>query len=264
MNMFLHAMDAARIEWCDTLTNPKLLENDELMRFNVVVANPPFSLKKWGYESAAEDPYRRFHRGLPPKSRGDYAFISHMIEITVEMGGKVGVIVPHGVLFRGGAEGNIRQKLIEDNLLEAVIGLPEKLFFGTGIPAAIMIFNKGRKSWEKAENDRDSHVLFIDASRAYADGTRQNQLRDQDIEKIVSTLRDFREVEKYAHLATLDEIKEAEFNLNIPRYVDTFEEEEEIDIAAVQKQIEQLEGELADVQKEMKAYLKELGLVDEK
>ena len=264
MNMFLHAMDAARIEWCDTLTNPKLLENDELMRFNVVVANPPFSLKKWGYESAAEDPYRRFHRGLPPKSRGDYAFISHMIEIAVEMGGKVGVIVPHGVLFRGGSEGNIRQRLIEDNLLEAVIGLPEKLFFGTGIPAAIMIFNKGRKSWEKAENDRDRHVLFIDASRAYADGTRQNQLRDEDIEKIVSTFRDFREVEKYAHLATLDEIKEAEFNLNIPRYVDTFEEEEEIDIAAVQKEIEQLEGELAEVQKEMKAYLKELGLVDAK
>lgn len=260
MNMFLHAMDAARIEWCDTLTNPKLLEDDELMRFDVVVANPPFSLKKWGYENASEDPYRRFHRGLPPRSRGDYAFITHMIEIAVEMGGKVGVIVPHGVLFRSGAEGIIRQKLIEENLLEAVIGLPEKLFFGTGIPAAIMIFNKGRKPWEKAKSEREKHVLFIDASREYADGTRQNRLRDEDIERIVTTFKEFREVEKYAHRATLEEIREADFNLNIPRYVDTFEEEEEIDISAVQKEIEQLEGELAEVQKEMKAYLKELGL----
>lgn len=264
MNMFLHDMDAARIEWCDTLTNPKLLEGDELMRFDVVVANPPFSLKKWGYEHAAEDTYRRFHRGLPPKSRGDYAFISHMIEIAVEMGGKVGVIVPHGVLFRGGAEGKIRQRLIEENLLEAVIGLPEKLFFGTGIPAAILVFNKARKAWEQAEEDRDRHILFIDASREYADGTRQNQLRDQDLDKIVSTFENFSEVDKYAHRATLEEIKEAEFNLNIPRYVDTFEEEEEIDIAAVQQEIDQLESELADVQKEMKAYLKELGLIDAK
>ena len=263
MNMFLHGVDAARIEWCDTITNPKLIEDDELMRFDVVVANPPFSLKKWGHDVAAEDIYNRFHRGLPPKSRGDYAFISHMVETAVEMGGKVGVIVPHGVLFRGGAEGVLRQKFIEDNLLEAVIGLPEKVFYGTGIPVAVLIFNKGRKPWDKAESERDRHVLFIDASREYEDGARQNRLRDEDIEKIVTAFKNFGEIEKYSRKVTLEEIKEADFNLNIPRYVDTFEEEEEIDINAVQKEIENIEAQLAEVQAEMRGYLEELGLKPE-
>jgi len=260
MNMFLHNMDSARIEWCDTINNPKLIDEDELTRFDVVVANPPFSLKKWRYSTAKTDKFNRFHRGMPPKSRGDYAFISHMIEIALEGKGKVGVVVPHGVLFRGRAEGTIRRKLIEENLLEAVIGLPEKLFYGTSIPAAIMIFNKGRKPWERADTDRDKHVLFIDASEDYADGTRQNTLREQDIEKILNTYQAFEEVDKYAYPATLEELKENDFNLNIPRYVDTFEEEEDIDITAVQKEIEELEAELAETQAKMRAYLEELGL----
>ncbi len=207
MNMFLHGMDSARIEWCDTINNPKLIENDELMRFNIVVANPPFSLDKWGHENATNDRFNRFWRGVPPKSRGDYAFISHMVEIALEGEGKVGVIVPHGVLFRGGAEGIIRKHFIEENILEAVIGLPAKLFYGTGIPAAILVFNKSRKSWEEAESVRDKHVLFIDASREFEGGRKQNRLRDEDIEKIVSTFREFKEVEKYSHLATLEEIQ---------------------------------------------------------
>ncbi|GIW81689.1 MAG: type I restriction-modification system subunit M [Gemmatales bacterium] len=250
MNMFLHEMDAARIEWCDTIGNPRLVEGDKLMKFDVVVANPPFSLDKWGQENAATDKFNRFWRGVPPKSKGDYAFITHMIETALEDGGKVGVIVPHGVLFRGGFEGAIRQKLIEENLLEAVIGLPPNLFFGTGIPAAILLFRKGR-----AERD----VLFIDASREFEDGKNQNRLREQDIEKIVKTFRAFKTVDKYAYRATPDEIKENDFNLNIPRYVDTFEEEEEIDIEAVQREIEQLEAELAETRKQMAGYLKELG-----
>ena len=264
MNMFLHNMDSAQIEWCDTITNPGLVEEDALMRFNVVAANPPFSLKKWGYQNAKADPYNRFHRGLPPKSRGDYAFISHMIEIALEGEGKVGVIVPHGVLFRSGAEGTIRRKLIEENLLEAVIGLPEKLFYGTGIPAAIMIFNKARKPWDQVEDARDRHVLFIDASQDYEDGTRQNVLRDKDIEQIVTTFDAFEEVDKYAYPATLEELKENDFNLNIPRYVDTFEEEEDIDIPAVQKEIDTLEAELAETQAKMRQYLEELGLGGDK
>lgn len=251
MNMFLHGMDNARIEWCDTLNNPKLIEGDALMRFNIVVANPPFSLDKWGAEDAAHDRFNRFWRGIPPKSKGDYAFITHMIEIALEGEGKVGVIVPHGVLFRGGQEGLIRQKLIEENLLEAVIGLPANLFYGTGIPAAILIFNKGKKTKD---------VLFIDASREYEDCKNQNRLRPQDITKIVATFKAFKSVDKYAHRATLKEIREAEFNLNIPRYVDTFEEEEEIDIAAVQKEIDGLEKDLAKVRVEIRAHLKELGL----
>jgi len=250
MNMFLHEMDNARIEWCNTITSPRLIEGDSLMKFNIVVANPPFSLDKWGADEAASDKYNRFWRGIPPKSKGDYAFISHMVETALAGEGKVGVIVPHGVLFRGGAEGKIRQKMIEENILKAVIGLPANLFFGTGIPAAIMIFDKGKDT---------SDVLFIDASREFLDGKNQNKLRDEDIAKIVKTFGDFETVDKYAYRATFDEIQENDFNLNIPRYVDTFEEEEEVDIPAVMKEIEDIEGELAVTRKEMDKYLKELG-----
>lgn len=249
LNMFLHGMDAAHIEWGDTINNPKLLEGEKLMKFDVVVANPPFSLDKWGYDEAEADRHKRFLRGLPPKSKGDYAFILHMIETTLP-NGKVGVIVPHGVLFRGGAEGKIRQSLIEDNYLDAVVGLPTNLFFGTGIPAAILIFNKARKT---------KNVLFIDASKEYQEGKKQNTLRPQDMDKIVDAYRKYENIDKYAYCATVDEIKENDYNLNIPRYVDTFEEEETVDIKATQKEIEKLEGELVEVRKEMNKYLKELG-----
>ncbi len=250
MNMFLHEIDNAKIEWGDTLNNPKLTEGDHLMKFDIVVANPPFSLDKWGAEKAGNDRYNRFWRGVPPKSKADYAFITHMIESTVEGTGKVGVIVPHGVLFRGSSEGLIRQKLIEENLLEAVIGLPAQLFFGTGIPAAILLFNRGKKTTD---------VLFVDASREYAEGKRQNRMREEDIEKITATVRDLRAIEKYSYRATQAEIRENEYNLNIPRYVDTFEEEEEIDVSALRGEIKELESELADVRKEMDKYLDELG-----
>ena len=251
MNMFLHEMDAARIEWCDTITNPKLLEDDALKTFDVVVANPPFSLDKWGADVAPHDPHGRFWRGVPPKSKGDYAFITHMLEIANAAGGRVGVIVPHGVLFRGGSEGRIRQKLIEENLLEAVVGLPANLFFGTGIPAAILIFHKSRKSTD---------VLFIDASRAFADDKKQNRLRPQDIDTIVAAHRAFKTVPKYAYLAQRQELEENEYNLNIPRYVDTSEEEAEIDIAALQVEIEGLETELEKTRGEMRRVLDELGV----
>jgi type I restriction enzyme M protein len=251
MNMFLHGKDSAQIEWGDTLNNPKLIEDDKLKKFDIVVANPPFSLDKWGAEDASADKYNRFHRGVPPKSKGDWAFITHMVETTYEDGGKVGVIVPHGVLFRGAAEGKIRQSLIEENLLEAVIGLPANLFFGTGIPAAILLFKRGRTTKD---------VLFIDASREYAQDKNQNKLRRSDIEKIVETYKQYDSVDKYAYRATFEEITENDFNLNIPRYVDTFEEEEEIDIKVVQTEIETLETELVAVRAEMAKHLQELGI----
>lgn len=251
MNMFLHGRDSARIEWGDTFNNPKLIEGDSLMKFDVVVANPPFSLDKWGAESASADKFRRFHRGIPPKSKADYAFITHMIETSDEDTGKVGVIVPHGVLFRGGAEGKIRRKLIEENLLEAVIGLPANMFFGTGIPAAILIFNRSRSTTD---------ILFIDASHEYEQGKNQNKLRSQDIDKIVQTYKDFQTVEKYAYRAPFVEVQKNDFNLNIPRYVDTFEDEEEIDIQAIQNEIEVLEDKLSAVRSQMKLYLSELGI----
>lgn len=251
MNMFLHNEDNHRIEWGDTLRNPKLLNPDETLKhFDIVTANPPFSLEKWGHEEAQHDRFSRYRRGIPPKTKGDYAFILHMIETLKPSTGRIGVVVPHGVLFRGAAEGKIRKKLIEENLLDAVIGLPEKLFYGTGIPAAILIFKK-RKT--------DDKILFIDASREYRDGKNQNFLRPDDIQKIVTTYRQRKSVDKYAYLASPEDILENDFNLNIPRYVDTFEEEEEIDLIAVRREREQLKTQLAELEREMTKYLEELG-----
>lgn len=251
MNMFLHGEDNHKIEWGDTIRNPKLLDkNGDLMRFDIVTANPPFSLDKWGYEEAGNDKFGRFKRGLPPKTKGDYAFILHMIETLKPKTGRMGVVVPHGVLFRGSSEGKIRQQLIDENLLDAVIGLPEKLFYGTGIPAAILIFKKQKV---------DDNVLFIDASREFKAGKNQNLLSADNIAKIVATYRNGGNVDKYAYLASLKEIKDNDYNLNIPRYVDTFEEEEEIDLLAVRAEREQLKTRLAALETEMAKYLKELG-----
>ena len=255
MNMFLHGEDNHRIEWGDTIRNPLLKDKDGLglLHFDVVTANPPFSLEKWGFEDAGNDPYGRFRRGIPPKSKGDYAFISHMIETLKPDTGRMGVVVPHGVLFRASSEGKIRQQLIEENLLDTVIGLPEKLFFGTGIPAAILIFKKHKT---------DNNVLFIDASREFKSGNNQNQLTPDNIQKIIDTYKARENVDKYAFLASFDEIKENDFNLNIPRYVDTFEEEAEIDLVAVRNERVQLKSELQALEAEMDGYLKELGYAD--
>lgn len=252
MNMFLHGEDNHRIEWGDTIRHPMLLdkEGSGLLHFDVVTANPPFSLDKWGFEGAANDDFGRFRRGVPPKTKGDYAFISHMVETLKPESGRMGVVVPHGVLFRGSAEGKIRTQLIEENLLDAVIGLPEKLFFGTGIPAAILIFKKHKT---------DNNVLFIDGSREFKPGKNQNQLTTNNIQKVIDTYKSRETVDKYAYLATFEEIKENDFNLNIPRYVDTFEEEVEINLVAVRTERIQLQCELKTLEAEMEAYLKELG-----
>ncbi len=251
MNMFLHGEDNHKVEWGDTIRNPKLLDkNGGLMHFDIVTANPPFSLDKWGHDEAEHDPFGRFRRGVPPKTKGDYAFILHMIETLKPRTGRMGVVVPHGVLFRGSSEGKIRQQLIEENLLDCVIGLPEKLFYGTGIPAAILIFKKDKP---------DNNVLFIDASREFKSGKNQNLLTPENIEKIVATYRARESLDKYAYLATPEEIQENDYNLNIPRYVDTFEEEEEIDLLAVRKEREKLKARLSVLETEMDGYLKELG-----
>ena len=253
MNMFLHEVDAARIEWEDTIRHPMLVENDALMKFDIVIANPPFSLDKWGQETALKDQYQRFGRGIPPKSKGDWAFILHMLATAVEGKGRVGVVVPHGVLFRGGAEGAIRKSVIEDNLLDGVVGLPGNLFYGAGIPAVLLVFDKARK--QKGRGD----VFFIDASRDFEQGTNQNRLRPEDVGKIIATFRARKEIAKYSHRAPFTEIEDNEFNLNIPRYVDTFEPEPEIDVAVAQKEIEEIEGKLIVTRKKMAGYLKDLG-----
>ncbi len=251
MNMFLHGEDNHRIEWGDTIRNPKLLDGeDRLKHFDIVVANPPFSLDKWGHGTAEADKFGRFRRGIPPKTKGDYAFILHMIETMKPKTGRMAVVAPHGVLFRGSSEGKIRKQLVEENLLDTVIGLPEKLFYGTGIPAAILVLKK-RKS--------DDKVLFIDASREFVSGKNQNQLSDDNLKKIMETFEARQSVPKYAYLASPKELAESDFNLNIPRYVDTFEEEAEIDLMAVRAEREKLKAELAELETKMDGYLKELG-----
>lgn len=250
MNMFLHEINDAKIEWGDTLRNPLHIENDHLMKFDVVVANPPFSLDKWGANDLAEDHFGRFKYGMPPKSKGDYAFVQHMLS-SLNVNGRMGVVLPHGVLFRGASEGKIRQQIIDDNLLDAVIGLPANLFFGTGIPAVILIFKKGRSNKD---------ILFIDASQQFNKDKNQNSLDEGHIQKILDTYKNRKEIEKYAHIATLDEIRENDYNLNIPRYVDTFEEEEPVNIDETKKEIAKIEDELAAVKAQMKDYLQELGL----
>lgn len=264
MNMFLHNIDDARIEWGDTISNPLHLEDGKLMKFQVVVANPPFSLDKWSIGFAGDngdknfkmtpnlDPYGRFEWGVPPKSRGDYAFVQHMLYSLAE-DGRMAVILPHGVLFRGGSEGKIRKEIIDLNLLDAVIGLPENLFYGTSIPACVMVFRKAR---------RDREVLFIDASGEgnFEKGKNQNKLREQDVERIVKAYEDYKTIDKYSYVATYDEIVENDYNLNIPRYVDTFEEEEPVDMDKVKRNIEDIKEELRDVEAKMEKYLEELGL----
>lgn len=273
MNMFLHGVDDAVIWQGDTLSNPGNIENDQLMKFQCIVANPPFSLDKWdsGFlgdaseidkkakMSADLDPYKRFDWGVPPTSKGDYAFVMHFLHSLDDATGRMGIVLPHGVLFRGASEGKIRQTIIEKfNFLDAVIGLPANLFYGTSIPACILVFRKSRGA--------SNRVLFIDASgdEHYEKGKNQNALREQDVEKIVETYKTYLEdlsfggEEKYSYVATLDEIKENDYNLNIPRYVDTFEEEAPIDVDAVQKDIDRLEKELAEVRKQMAQKLKEI------
>jgi len=256
MNMFLHHADSADIEWCDTLNSPALVEGDRLKRFDVVVANPPFSLDKWGAEEAANDRYNRYWRGVPPRSKGDWAFITHMVEVAREREGRVAVVVPHGVLFRGAAEKRIRRHMIEENLLDAVIGLPAGLFPTTGIPVAVLVFDRAREKGGRRAGDTD--VLFIDASKEFTPGKAKNTLAAEHIERVLSTHAERADADKYAHVVPASEIVENDFNLNIPRYVDTFEEPEPIDIVAVQAEIEQLEAELAEVRAKMKEIMKEM------
>ena len=258
MNMFLHGKDSARIEWGDTLNNPLLVENDKLMKYDLLVCNPPFSLKKWGAENAEGDKYNRFWRGIPPKDKGDFAFITHMVEVAKPKTGRVAVIVPHGVLFRGGAEGKIRQALLEENIIDTVIGLPAGLFQTTGIPVAILIIDRTREKGGKNENKKD--VLFIEASKEFIPGKAQNTMSDENIEKIFKTYKSRKTIDKFSRIVKFDEIKENDFNLNITRFVDTFEEEAEIDISANLKELAQIDPELDKLKEEMKKYLKRLNI----
>lgn len=264
MNMFLNNIDDAKIEWGDTIANPLHLdESGNLMKFQTIVANPPFSLKKWseGFAGDGEDkfkmttdmdPHKRFDWGVPPAGRGDMAFVQHMLA-SLSDDGTMATILPHGVLFRGSSEKKIRKEFIELNYLHAVIGLPESLFYGTGIPACIMVFKKDRATED---------ILFIDASgdENFEKGSNQNFLRENDIEKVFETYKSYETIDKYSYIANVDEVKENDYNLNIPRYVDTFEEEDPVDMEKVEKNIKNIKKELKESEDKMDEYLKELGL----
>lgn len=256
MNMFIHREYNHQIEWGDTIRAPKLVDqNGRLNKFDIVISNPPFGSDKWGYEEAQHDKFDRFHWGMPPKAKGDYAFISHMIETMKPETGRMAVIVSHGVLFRGGSEGEIRERLIEENLLDAVIGLPDKLFYGTGIPAAILIFRSDRHS----RNTGSPKVTFIDASREFKAGRSQNQLTPESIDKIVGAYSSGESLEGYANVVSLEEIRANDYNLNIPRYVDSYEGKEKIDLKAVGMEYLETKAKLTDLEVEMSDYMRALG-----
>lgn len=252
MNLLLHGLHNAQIKRCDTLRDPHLVTKGQLMNFDIVIANPPFSLKNWGYEQAQSDPYKRFRFGIPPKGYGDYAFIQHMITIANPTG-RVGVVLPHGALFRGGAEGKIRSGIIEEDIIEAVIGLPSKLFYGAGISACLLIINKSKSQ------ERKDHVFFLYGASDFQEGKKQNKLRPEDIQKIVEAFQEYKEDKKYCRPVTLDEIRENDYNLNITRYIDITEEEEKIDVQKVIAELEVLKQEYHETEDKVQEYLKELG-----
>lgn len=252
MNMILHGIHYLKfnIKQEDTLEHPQHL-ND--MPFEAIVANPPFSAN-WSANPLFlnDDRFSQYGK-LAPASKADFAFVQHMIYHLAE-NGTMAIVLPHGVLFRGAAELHIRKYLIEQkNYLDAVIGLPANIFYGTSIPTCILVFKKCR------ETPHD--ILFIDASKEFEKVKNQNMLRDDHITKIVETYRNRTVIEKYSHLASLKEVAENDYNLNIPRYVDTFEEQEEIDIQKVMFEIKELEAKRANLDKEIDVYFKELGLV---
>lgn len=250
MNMLLHGVSFKHfdIKNADTLENPKHIDK----KFDAIVANPPYSAQWSADPKFMEDERFSAYGKLAPKSKADFAFIQHMI-FQLSDNGTMAVVLPHGVLFRGASEGTIREYLIkEKNYIDAVIGLPANIFYGTSIPTCILVFKKCR--------EHEDNIIFIDASKDFEAGKNQNRLRDEDVDKIIETYKNRVEIEKYCHIASLQEIGENDYNLNIPRYVDTFEEEEEIDIKQVQQALKDIDKQIAEVDKELNVYLKELGL----
>lgn len=248
MNMLLHDIDYTNFD----IKNDNTLENPGHfgMKFEAIVANPPYSAN-WSADAKFLDDERFSAYGkLAPKSKADFAFIQHMIH-QLDDNGTMAVVLPHGVLFRGAAEGVIRKHLIEKNFLDAVIGLPANIFFGTSIPTVILVFKKNREN-----ND----ILFIDASNEFEKGKNQNNLTDENVEKIVNTYVNREVIDKYSYVASMDEIKENDYNLNIPRYVDTFEEEEPIDLVVVSERIKDIDKEIANIDEQLAVFLRELGL----
>lgn len=246
-NMVLNNADTLESDWPDG-PDPKGIDHPR--SFDAVVANPPYSAKWNNDETKLKDPRFGEYGKLAPASKADYAFILHSI-YHLNKTGTMAIVLPHGVLFRGAAEGKIRETLIGKNYLDTIIGLPANLFYGTSIPTVILVLKKNRETKD---------ILFIDASNDFEKNKNQNNLRDEDIDKIIKTYKERKDVEKYAHVASIEEIRENDFNLNIPRYVDTFEEEEPIDLEEINRLLEQDNKEIAELEAEINEQLKILGV----
>ena len=260
LNLLLHGLRAARLEPGDVIAEPGLVDpSGRLLSYDRVIANPPFSLKNWGHDFAPNDPHHRFDRygAIPPKTRGDLAFLMHMLGVTNSQG-MVGVVMPHGILFRGGAEGKIRRGIVEADLFEAIIGLAPNLFSGASIPVAICVLNKAKPA------DRRGKVLFVDAAQEghYRQGKARNFIDREHIDRIVQTYEAFEDVDRFAHVADMEEIKENDFNLNISRYVDTTEPVEVMSVEDALTQLRQAERKRDEAVAKMNGLLAELGFTD--
>lgn len=259
LNLLLHNLGDTRLEPGDVIAEPKLMDDKGyLLTYDRVIANPPFSLKNWGHDFAPDDPHSRFNRygAIPPPSKGDLAFLLHMLAIT-KYTGMVGVVLPLGVLFRGGVEGKIRRGMVREDRFEAVIGLTSNLFFGAAIPVAICVFNKQKPP------ERKGKVLFIDADQEgfFRQGKAKNFLDGEHIQKIAEAYHSFEEVERFAHIADLEEIEENDYNLNISRYVDTTEQVEIISVEEALAQLRESEQRRDEAVAKMNEHMKELGYV---
>ncbi len=256
MNLFLHDIDDAFIERGDTLRNPRHLVSEEskaIKTFDRVIANPPFSLKEWGQDIWKDgDPFARDKYGCPPKSYGDLAFVQHMAA-SLNSKGKLGVVLPHGILFRGGAEGKIREGFLRDDRIEAVIGLATNLFYGTGIPACVLIINNNKPAKRKGK------VLIVNGAEEFIERKNQNNLGDEHVKKLSKAYLDFEDVDRFCRVVDSKEIEENDFSLNIARYVQITEPEEKIDVKEELKVLRELQAASDKANKKMMGYLKELG-----
>ena len=260
MNMVLHGLSDFNIEWEDVLGSPKLVEGGKLKEYDRVLANFPFS-EDWDNKNAANDPYKRFEYGIPPaKDKADFAFIQHMLA-SLNEAGQAAIVCSQGVLFRGNEEQKIRKNMVlgdekkglQGDVIEAVIALPAKIFYGTGIPGCVLVLNRN-----KPKKRRDK-IMFIYAAKDYESGKVRNKLREEDIRKIVSAFKKFEDIDRYCHVASVEELEENEFNLNVPRYVDISEPEEEIDIQTTIDELKNIEKERQDIEKLVRKDLQELG-----
>jgi len=250
MNVVLHGLEA-EIRQGDTIADPRFLDGAGLKKFDIAIANPMWNQD--GYKELMQnDRFGRFNYGIPPNSAADWGWIQHMLT-SLESDGRMGIVLDQGALFRGGAEGEIRKKVLEDDLVECVVALPEKIFYNTGAPGCLIFLNR------KKSADRKGKVLFIYAAKDFEKLKNMNRLRDEDIAKIVGTYRDFSDSQKYAAVVSKEKIRENDYNLSVTRYVEVFDEEEQIDVASVWQELKSLESSRQEIEGKLRGYLKELG-----